>query len=428
MRFAVFLGLFLALLLTMLQFACTKPTPAPVPVPVPVEPIALGPEGSLPLVFLHVVERLPAGTLLGVAHWENSKVPLEEIRASGASSRSKAYNVSITNLLREHGYTVTDEADAIFTFDRSVQVRYQLAGVIHGAEVDFAYDRKRSRRGEPPSVQGWAKVDMELQVFDTVARRTVFKKRYSGEGVDSGTDPQPWVGAVADAVRQGMADPEFVAIVTAGGDETVTSKTDDSPISVPSCGPRSISLPDELDDMMETIVVVRAGGSLGTGVIVSEYGHVLTAEHVIGDSAEPMVGLRGGPDLPAQVLVRNQSRDLALLKIPGQGYACSPVVSGEAKPEVGSDVYSFSVVVDRQAPVVSRGVFSGYLTDERSGRLYVQTDAAVNPGSSGGPLFDGDGYTVGIVVEKITGAGYERMGLAVPGGEVADALGVIWKR
>jgi S1-C subfamily serine protease len=237
----------------------------------------------------------------------------------------------------------------------------------------------------------------------------------------------PWVRAVADAVANALADPDFVAIVTTGSEATGSASLEPRRIPVPSCGPRSVSLPDELDQLMESVVVVRAGGSLGTGVIISEFGHVLTAEHVIGEYVDPMVRLRDGPDLPAEVLARNTSRDLALLKVPGRGYGCAPVSSEETLPKIGSDIYSFSIVVDSQAPVVSRGVFSGYVKDDRSGRVYVQTDAAVNPGSSGGPLFDARGYTVGIVVEKVMGAGYERLGLAVPGEEIAEALGVDWQ-
>jgi hypothetical protein len=177
MRLLSAVRLLLALHVAILGLGCA--TPEPPPVRETVKPIALGPEGSRPLVFLHVVERMPAGMLLGIAHWENSDVPLDEIRASGSSNRSKSYNVSITNLLRGNGYTVLDEADVVFSPDRTVKVRYQLAGVIHGGDVDFSYTRSRSRKGKPPPpvARGEARVDFELQVYDTVARRPVFKRR-----------------------------------------------------------------------------------------------------------------------------------------------------------------------------------------------------------------------------------------------------------
>lgn len=62
---------FLALWLSAL--ACASPPPPAEPVPAPSPALKLGPGGSEPLAFMHVVTRIPAGTLLGIAHWEGSK-------------------------------------------------------------------------------------------------------------------------------------------------------------------------------------------------------------------------------------------------------------------------------------------------------------------------------------------------------------------
>jgi hypothetical protein len=63
--------------------------------------------------FTHVVARIPAGTLLGIAHWTGSEHVLDEIRAKGGTQPDTGFNVAVTDLLREHGYTVLDEAGSI---------------------------------------------------------------------------------------------------------------------------------------------------------------------------------------------------------------------------------------------------------------------------------------------------------------------------
>ena len=93
--------------------------------------------------------------------------------------------------------------------------------------------------------------------------------------------------------------------------------------------------------------------------------------------------------------------------------------------ELGSDVFAINVAIgEEERPSVARGVVSGF--PEKEGRRFIQTDASLNPGSSGGPLLATDGAIAGITVLKVVGRGIEGLGLAVPTPEALRQLGVEW--
>jgi len=402
--------------------ACvSNPPPPEAPA---VEVIPLAPSGSHPISFLHVIERIPAGTILGEARWKRGGVVFEEFRANGNSARSKTYNVAITDLLRTHGYTVLDEADAVFETGREVRVRYALAGVIHEWNIEYIYDKPR-RWGAAPKGSSTATVKFELQIYDAVLKETIFQHTYRGTGADEGSEPNAMVPAIINAVSNALADPGFVAAVAVTEKASTIGSTDSQPTTtVSKCHMKSAVLPAGIGETLKSVVVVQVGGLSGGGVIVSGDGHVRTAEHVIGDSEEVFVRLHSGPMIPARVVSRSSYRDLALLKLPGHGYRCAPVTNSAALT-VGSEIYTINIFVDERTPTVSRGIVSGY--QQIDNRRYIQTDASINPGSSGGPIFDQTGSVGGIVTEKVIGLGIEGLGLGVPIEEAEHSLHFTWE-
>ena len=76
---------------------------------------------------------------------------------------------------------------------------------------------------------------------------------------------------------------------------------------------------------------------------------------------------------------------------------------------------------------VTKGIVSAIRTDNASGMSFIQSDAAISPGNSGGPLFNSKGQVVAISVAKFTGGGAEGLGLFIPLAAALDALGVAVK-
>jgi serine protease Do len=164
---------------------------------------------------------------------------------------------------------------------------------------------------------------------------------------------------------------------------------------------------------------------LGSGVIVSASGLVLTNEHVIRNAEQITVTLTDGRQLTAEVLGGSPTYDLAVLKIEGQKLPVAPLgdsedlVVGEWAIAIGSP---FGYLLNDTQPTVTAGVISATRRDIKNDatesgvyKNMIQTDAAINPGNSGGPLINGDGEVIGINTFIFTsGGGSLGIGFAIP--------------
>jgi serine protease Do len=139
----------------------------------------------------------------------------------------------------------------------------------------------------------------------------------------------------------------------------------------------------------------RTETALGSGVIVSKEGHILTNHHVIANMDEIRVQLMDGRVLPAQLIGSDQAVDIAVLQVNANGLV--PLPFGDSDHiHPGEMVFAIGNPFGLQE-TVTRGIISAKGRALRdSGVEFLQTDAAVNPGNSGGPLLNLRGEIVGI--------------------------------
>jgi putative serine protease PepD len=161
----------------------------------------------------------------------------------------------------------------------------------------------------------------------------------------------------------------------------------------------------------------------GAGFAIDGNGHVLTADHVIAGASSISVAFQDGTSTNATVLGQDRSTDAAVLKINPSGHTLRPLALGSNRSLLVGD--SLAVIggpfgFNRS---LSTGVVSalGRTIQAPSGFPVadaIQTDAAINPGSSGGPVLDAHGAVVGIVDQMVTGspasASDTGVGFAVP--------------
>ena len=160
---------------------------------------------------------------------------------------------------------------------------------------------------------------------------------------------------------------------------------------------------------------------LGTGVIISENGYILSNEHVTGSKySNCYVTLENGKTYNANVVWSDSSIDLSISKINVKNLPYANLGDSDTV-RVGETVYAIGNPIGYE---FQRTVTSGIISavnrtiriDENGKTSYmedlIQTDATINPGNSGGPLINPDGYIVGINSVKITSA--EGIGFAVP--------------
>ena len=157
--------------------------------------------------------------------------------------------------------------------------------------------------------------------------------------------------------------------------------------------------------------------SLGSGVIVSPNGYILTANHVVEGADKIKVSLGGGgAEYDAKIIGTDPPTDVAVLRVEAKDLPAITITDSD-KLEVGDTVLAVGNPFDVGRTVtmgivsaVSRGGFGINAYED-----FIQTDAAINPGNSGGALVDVEGRLVGINTAILSGSGgFQGVGFAVP--------------
>lgn len=167
----------------------------------------------------------------------------------------------------------------------------------------------------------------------------------------------------------------------------------------------------------------------GSGVILSTDGYVITNNHVIcgDDGVTPAdtitVRLTNGEEYKAELIGTDADSDIAILKIEAEGL--SPAVCGNSdKLVVGESVLAVGNPLGELGGTQTEGIISALdreIDVNGTTMTLLQTSAAVNPGNSGGALFNMRGELIGVVNAKSSGTGIEGLGFAIP---INDALNV----
>jgi len=187
---------------------------------------------------------------------------------------------------------------------------------------------------------------------------------------------------------------EVIAAIQDSVDEIITEE----PINSPFC-----------EQSVET--------GAGSGVIISKDGYIITCAHVIQDSSSLQITLRDGTIYKAEVIgMPDDIHDIALLKIDAEDL--TPAVIGNSDMlEVGEDAIVIENPLGSFGGTVTNGIISALEREvvvEGTSMVLMQTNAAVNPGNSGGGIFNGAGELIGLINAKSMGNNIEGIGFAIP--------------
>jgi len=166
-----------------------------------------------------------------------------------------------------------------------------------------------------------------------------------------------------------------------------------------------------------------SGQSSGSGFILTEDGYVITNYHVVEGATAIQVLLHDGTEYDAELVGKDSSNDLAVLKVEATGLPAATLGSSNDLV-IGDMVVAIGNPLGELASTQTVGYVSGIDREVSTGGSIttismIQTDAAINPGNSGGPLFNMYGQVIGITTAKYSGttgsgASIEGIGFAIP--------------
>lgn len=284
------------------------------------------------------------------------------------------------------------------------------AGIVlpAGVELVFTFERIEVMQGAASS---WVEMDVSLELSTW---RGVLARGSQGVRV-GGTDTGPAVIEKhwRELVRKGLATPTLLAKLAEAPTPLASA---DGALQLKRCDKPST----KVQDAVSAVVVVRSGQSTGAGVTVSPDGFVVTAAHVLG-YGDVKVRYADGEESPAEVVRVVKSADTALLRVTQPYGVC--VAARPTAAALGEEVFAVGSPGGASLGFsMSKGIVSS-VRDVDTLRL-VQTDAAISPGSSGGPLMDPSGGWLGVLSFKLVGGGVEGIGFAVSAPDAVAALGI----
>jgi serine protease Do len=204
-------------------------------------------------------------------------------------------------------------------------------------------------------------------------------------------------------------------------------------------------LPNVVAAAKESVVTITADGiqaggmsmfnlpmtGVGSGIIITDDGYILTNRHVVAGSQSLSVALNDGTEYPAHIVKIADDNDLALIKIDATGLKAATLGNSDGI-QVGQTAIAIGSPLGTFTETVTKGIISATgrtitVQDEQTGqpvKLHdlLQTDAAINPGNSGGPLLDASGAVVGINTAIAGNA--EGLGFAIPIKAAAELISI----
>lgn len=244
--------------------------------------------------------------------------------------------------------------------------------------------------------RGAARMRVEWQIYSPLERRVLATVQTDG-GYETAESLPGMIhllkGAFRENVRQLINAEDFRRLVLApeGPSRPQQSVSANSPIVFKPAPPKVRAISDDL----RSVVAVFAQSGMGSGFLVSSDGYLLTNWHVVGESKFVKIKWSDGVEVLGEVVRTDARRDVALVKAAPNGRP--PAVLRRGVPGVGDAVYAIGTPLDETLQgTVTKGIVSSTRTFE--GLDFIQSDAAVTHGNSGGPLVDERGAVVGMTV------------------------------
>jgi serine protease Do len=407
-----------------------------VPVPEPQAIDVLDGKETKTLSVGRIVARIPAGKAVvrpksGMACiQDDADIPLPQGKLG--KGPLEAIHQAVYDEFKNANYSVLGDPSALFKEGEEGMAELVVGGTIKDMWLEICLPMVKW--GNVSSGSGNATVEVEWQVYDRLDKKVIFKKVTKGASnytFQNDTEMHVYLisQAVGNAARGLLADKAFHDLVELEPESREgASSQSGTPVSAAQQAPAGIVVKSDtspgsagraIGDVPRSVVTIQEGASHGTGFLITSDGYILTNRHVVGNLNRARVIFQDGRKVDGKVLARDAKRDVALIKIDAPGVP--PLAVNPVDMPAGTDVYAIgSPKAIKLAGTVTKGVVSGYRKFD--GVRWIQADATINHGNSGGPLVDAKGRVVGISTRGRTDA--QGIFFFGPIGDVLSTLGI----
>ena len=317
--------------------------------------------------------------------------------------------------LTKLGYDIAGDPKDLFNANASVSsAEYLIAGRVVKITGNFCSDHDFWYAMPTNKYSGEMSITVEWSVLNTLTKNIVLNETITGYYKLEKPEKEGITTVFENAFA--ISTETFAKSVKlrnlAVGKKIVTTNDNNSKKEIKISQGKS-QKEFNINNLKSNIVTIRIGQGHGSGFFIGNNGYILTNAHVVGDSKSVQIITSSGMEIEGQVIRKSKSRDVSLIKVPLK-IANSLYLKFEI-PDIASDVYAAGTPINEALKTtVTKGIISNIRVDNTSGLKFIQSDASISPGNSGGPLFDKLGNVIGISVAKYNTSSAEGLGLFIP--------------
>ena len=317
------------------------------------------------------------------------------------------FSESVNEILKENNYI-----DSTKTIFRSKTNTLYISSKITKLDIENIWSLSAGR------VQRFfvSKIEIEWEIFDLYGQ-SKFKKVYNSKSGEFAVNRKDFLkSSIEDAIAE-----SFYKFMDAKDIKSLIKKENEEKIKYDELNLQRGEAITNIEEAMSSTVTIKVKDGHGSGCVVSKDGYIITNFHVIANSDKLTVIDREGKEHSAKLIRKNENLDLALIKIENVNFKNSYVIPSSKNYSIGDDIFVIGTPTSVElGQTLSKGIISGNRTFDQNN--FIQTDASVNGGNSGGALTKKSGELIGIVNAKISGFGVEGLGFSIPAELIVSGL------